>query len=61
MENGNAVDWFVDRHQSGGSGQRLAFQDPWRSLTYAELQAASKRFAGHCWSLESDASVEFCL
>src|SRR5467141_620821 len=34
--NGNAVDYFVDR---------LAVADPWRSLTYAELAAASARFA----------------
>ncbi len=46
MENGNAVDWFVDRHQRDGAGERLAFQDPWRSLTYTELLVASKRFAG---------------
>jgi 4-hydroxybenzoate-CoA ligase len=46
MDAGNAVDWFVDRHQRDGAGGRLAFQDPWRSLTYAELQAATRRFAG---------------
>ncbi|WP_428487986.1 benzoate-CoA ligase family protein [Rhodopila sp.] len=46
MENGNAVDWFVDRHPQDGGGERLAFQDPWRLLTYRQLQLASSRFAG---------------
>ncbi len=45
MINGNAVDWFVDRHVRDGSGGRLAFQDPWRSLTYQDLQVATHRFA----------------
>jgi 4-hydroxybenzoate-CoA ligase len=43
--NGNAVDYFVDRHRREGRGERLAFIDPWRTLTYAELAAASGRFA----------------
>src|SRR5947207_528289 len=43
--NGNAVDYFIDRHLREGRGDRLAFADPWRSLTYAELAAASGRFA----------------
>src|SRR5690348_18430837 len=43
--NGNAYDYFVDRHVREGNGGRLAFVDPWRSLTYAELAAASARFA----------------
>jgi len=42
---GNAVDYFIDRHLREGRGDRLAFADPWRSLTYAELAAASARFA----------------
>src|SRR5436309_11471050 len=42
---GNAVDYFVDRHLREGRGERLAFADPWRRLTYAELAAASARFA----------------
>jgi 4-hydroxybenzoate-CoA ligase len=46
MESGNAVDWFVDRHLSDGGGVRLAFRDPWRSLTYGELATATARFAG---------------
>ena len=45
MASGNAVEWFVDRHLSDGSGARLAFQDPWRSLTYAELATETARFA----------------
>src|SRR5580698_7821837 len=42
---GNAYDYFVARHQREGRGDRVAFSDPWRSLTYAELDAASARFA----------------
>src|SRR6188508_3681890 len=44
-ENGNAVNYFVDRHVREGRGDRLAFVDPSRSLTYSELAAASARFA----------------
>src|ERR671928_1812277 len=43
---GNAVDYFIDRHLREGRGDRLAFVDPWRRLTYGELAAASARFAG---------------
>ncbi len=43
--NGSAVDYFIDRHLREGRGDRLAVADPWRSLTYAELAAASARFA----------------
>ena len=43
--NGNAVDYFIDRHLREGRGDRLAFADPWRRLTYGELAAASARFA----------------
>jgi len=46
MHNPNAVAWFADRHVAEGNGARLAFQDPWRSLTYQALQAATCRFAG---------------
>ncbi|MDR3531137.1 MAG: benzoate-CoA ligase family protein, partial [Rhodopila sp.] len=46
MQNGNAVDWFVDRHPRDGGGARAAFQDPWRSLTYTALETATRRFAG---------------
>jgi 4-hydroxybenzoate-CoA ligase len=46
MESRNAVDWFVDRHLSEGNGARLAFRDPWRSLTYVDLAAGTARFAG---------------
>ena len=46
MPNGNAAEWFVDRHTTTGAGSRLAFQDPWRSLTYANLAAATGQFAG---------------
>jgi 4-hydroxybenzoate-CoA ligase len=43
--NGNAAEFFVDRHVREGRGERIAFVDPWRSLSYAELLAASGRFA----------------
>ncbi len=46
MDLGNAVDWFVDRHKANGDAERLAFRDPWRSLTYAELATQTARFAG---------------
>ena len=42
---GNAADYFIARHLREGRGDRVAFTDPWRSLTYAELDAASARFA----------------
>jgi benzoate-CoA ligase family protein len=42
---GNAADYFIARHLREGRGDRIAFVDPWRSLTYAELDAASARFA----------------
>ena len=41
----NAADYFIDRHLREGRGDRLAFADPWRSLTYAQLAEASARFA----------------
>src|SRR3984957_5685463 len=43
--NGNAYDYFVARHLREGRGDRVAFIDPWRRLSYAELDAASARFA----------------
>ncbi|MGD9614080.1 MAG: benzoate-CoA ligase family protein [Alphaproteobacteria bacterium] len=43
--NGNAVDYFLDRHLRERHGERLAFADPWRRLTYGELAAATARFA----------------
>src|SRR6202000_2549828 len=43
--NGNAYEYFVDRHLREGRGDRVAFTDPWRTLTYAELDTASARFA----------------
>ncbi len=42
---GNAVDWFVDRHLRDATGG-IAFEDPWRSLTREALAAATRRFAG---------------
>jgi len=43
---GNAVDWFLDRHVRDGRGGAAAFIDPARSLSYAALAAESRRFAG---------------
>src|SRR6266851_3454404 len=43
--NGNAFDHFVARHPREGRGNNVAFADPWRGLTYAELDAAAARFA----------------
>ena len=42
----NAVDWLLDRHLREGRGGAVAFTDPWRSLTYAQLAEASARVAG---------------
>ncbi len=44
-ENGNAVEFLLDRHLREGRAARLAFADPWRSLTYGALAEASCRFA----------------
>jgi 4-hydroxybenzoate-CoA ligase len=44
--NGNAIDYFVDRHIREGRGGATVFRDTWRSLSYAELADASCRFAG---------------
>src|SRR5947199_989362 len=43
--NGNAADYFIERHLREGRGERLAFADPWRTLTYAGLAATAARFA----------------
>ena len=47
---GNAADYFIERHLREGRGERPAFIDPWRSLTYAGLAAASARFAAALWA-----------
>jgi 4-hydroxybenzoate-CoA ligase len=44
-ENGNAADYFLDRHVRAGCGERLAFDDGARRLTYAGLRAESARVA----------------
>jgi 4-hydroxybenzoate-CoA ligase len=41
----NAASDFVDRHALEGRGEKLAFVDPNRSLTYGQLQARCNRFA----------------
>ena len=42
----NAVTDFVDANVARGHGARLAFDDGTRTLTFAELQQATCRFAG---------------
>ncbi|HUN42775.1 MAG TPA: benzoate-CoA ligase family protein [Acetobacteraceae bacterium] len=42
---GNAVDWFLDRHVRNGRGNAVAFADQARSLTYATLGTETRRFA----------------
>src|SRR5437879_6099822 len=41
----NAVSDFVDANVARGLGDKIAFTDSERTLTYAELQARSCRFA----------------
>ncbi len=41
----NAYDYFVARHIREGRGDRVAFIDPWRKLTYGQLDAAAAGFA----------------
>src|SRR5262245_9316725 len=41
----NAVSDFVDANMARGLGDKIAFTDSERSLTYAQLQARSCRFA----------------
>jgi 4-hydroxybenzoate-CoA ligase len=43
--NGNAVDFFLDRHVREGNGAAPAFTDAARSLSYGALHAESHRFA----------------
>jgi 4-hydroxybenzoate-CoA ligase len=44
-QDGNAVDWFLDRHVREGRGDRTAFTDPTRSISYANLARDSARFS----------------
>jgi 4-hydroxybenzoate-CoA ligase len=44
--NGNAIEYFVDRHEREGRGAGTAFRDPWRARSYSELALATRRFAG---------------
>src|SRR5712691_11303303 len=61
--NGNAVDYFIDRHLREGHGDRLAIADPWRSLTYAELAEASARFAAglHAAGIERERRIALVM
>jgi 4-hydroxybenzoate-CoA ligase len=44
-ENGNAAAFFVDRHVAAGRGDKTAFIDPDRQLSYAGLLRETQRFA----------------
>ncbi len=44
-ESGNAAGYFVDRHVAAGQGDKTAFIDSDRRLTYAGLLRATQRFA----------------
>ena len=44
--NGNAVEWFVDRHLQDGDPDGIAFEDAARALTRGGLATATRRFAG---------------
>jgi 4-hydroxybenzoate-CoA ligase len=50
----NAVSDFVDAHIAAGRGNKVAFVDPERSLTYGDLQARSIRFANALHDLGID-------
>src|SRR5207248_10982119 len=45
----NAVSDFIDANVERGFGDKIAFTDPQRMLSYGELQAATWRF-GRCLS-----------
>ena len=45
VADGNAADWFVDRHVREGRGGRMAFLDPARRLSYSDLATQSARFS----------------
>ena len=61
--NGNAVDYFVARHLREGRGDRLAFVDPWRRLTYGELAEMSARFAAglRAAGVERERRIALCM
>jgi 4-hydroxybenzoate-CoA ligase len=43
---GNAADYFLDRHVREGRADRPAIADPQRALTYRQLLAEAQKFAG---------------
>ncbi|HEX5326653.1 MAG TPA: AMP-binding protein, partial [Acetobacteraceae bacterium] len=60
---GNAAGFFVDRHIEAGRGESTVFIDPWRSLSYAGLRAASSRFADalHAAGLERERRIALLM
>ena len=46
MSHDNAADYFIDRHKRVGRGQRIAFIDDRRRVSYRELRDEAARFAG---------------
>ncbi len=61
--NGNAYDYFVERHVREGRDGRLAFTDPWGSLTYGELAAAAELFAAglRAAGIEREQRIALCM
>ena len=59
----NAVTDFVDANVARGLGNKIAFIDPERSLTYGGLQARSTRFANalHEFGVEHEQRVALLL
>ena len=59
----NAVADFVDIHIAQGRGDKIAFIDPDRSLTYRDLQTRSIRFASglHALGLEHEDRIALLL
>jgi len=57
----NAVSDFVDSHVAAGRGNKAAFVDPERLLTYGELQARSIRFANALRDLGIDQEQRVAL
>jgi 4-hydroxybenzoate-CoA ligase len=55
----NAAEEFVDANVANGNGERMAFRDPERTLTYRQLQEATCKFASglHGLGLKQESRV----